>query len=64
MVSRVAGGRRAADVMRSRVLDLLVGLAMGGLVSTALSSVILGNRIVRMEEQVSALRRDLDRLVK
>lgn len=64
MVARVSEGRRAVDVLRSRVLDLVLGLAVGGLVSTAMTSVILGNRIVRVEEQVTALRRDLDRLAK
>lgn len=49
--------------MGARILDLFVGLVLGGLVTTAGSYWLLGRSLVRLEEQVAALRRDVDRMM-
>lgn len=49
--------------MWARVADTLVGLALGGLMATAGSYWMLGRSVVRLEVEVVALRRDLDRLL-
>ncbi len=41
--------RRQSDAMRGRMLDLLLGLVLGALASTALGSVLLASRLAKVE---------------
>jgi hypothetical protein len=50
--------------MTGRLLDLFMGLALGGLFSAAGSTVFIGSRLVKIEQQLQFLRRDVDELRK
>jgi len=54
--------RRAVDSLRDRVLWMALGLVLGALSSTALTSVLLASRLATVEAEIRALRRDVDRM--
>lgn len=47
-----------------RILDLFTGLALGGVISAAGSTIFIGQRLVKIEQQLGFLRRDVDELRK
>lgn len=53
--------RRASDHWRERALTLILGLALGGLSSTALLSLTMGQRLAVVETQLAELGKRLDR---
>lgn len=59
--TRTQPQRRASDMLRDRALTLLLGLALGGLSSTALLSLTMGQRLAVVETQLSELSKRLDR---
>jgi hypothetical protein len=54
--------RRRIDVVRARAIDMLVGIAIGVMVSISITTTLIGSRLSRVEEQIIGLRREVDRL--
>lgn len=53
--------RRASDQWRERVFTLLLGLALGGLSSTAMLSLTMGQRLAVVEVSLAELKERLSR---
>ena len=51
---------RPTDYWRGRLLDILIGLALGGLATGSASMTLVGQRLATLEAQVQGLRHDVD----
>lgn len=59
---RSAEPRRHSDVLRAQILNTVVGLVLGYLVSTSLTALSTGSRLTRIETQLDEVRETLKRL--